>query len=202
MLPQPDANPSAESDAEYSAEERRFLLKLAHDAVDAALQGQEVDTTPPSEHLAEKRGAFTTLHLHGQLRGCVGYVFPVRSLARTVAETAVAAALHDTRFLPLSPEEAREIDIEISVLSLLQAIAPEDVEVGRHGLVVTLGARRGLLLPQVPLEYGWDRETFLSETCHKAGLPGDAWQHGATVEAFTAEVFSEVPRPALRHKTA
>ncbi len=200
MLPQPDAIPP-EQDAEFSTDERSFLLKLAHDAIDAALQGQEIDTTP-SDHLAEKRGAFTTLHLHGQLRGCVGYVFPVRTLARTVAETAVAAALHDTRFLPLTPEEAREIDIEISVLSPLQIIAPEDVEVGRHGLVITLGARRGLLLPQVPVEYEWDRETFLSETCHKAGLPGDAWQHGATIEAFTAEVFSELPRPALRHKTA
>ena len=202
MSPQPEAIPSPETDAEYSADERRFLLKLAHDAIDAALQGQEADTTPPSDHLTEKRGAFTTLHLHGQLRGCVGYVFPVRSLARTIAETAVAAALHDTRFLPLSPEEAREIDIEISVLSPLQPIAPEDVEVGRHGLVITLGGRRGLLLPQVPLEYGWEREAFLSETCHKAGLPGDAWEHGATLEAFTAEVFSEMPRTALRHKTA
>jgi AmmeMemoRadiSam system protein A len=202
MFPQPEPNPSAENEAEYSADERRFLLKLAHQAIDAALQGQEVDTTPPWEHLEEKRGAFTTLHLHGQLRGCVGYVFPVRPLARTIAETAVAAALHDTRFLPLTSEEAREIDIEISVLSLLQPIAAEDVEVGRHGLVITLSGRRGLLLPQVPLEYDWDRETFLNETCHKAGLPADAWQHGATIEAFTAEVFSEVPRPALRHKTA
>lgn len=198
----PDAITPADNDAEYSADERRYLLKLAHQAIEAALNGEELDPDPPSEHLAEKRGAFTTLHLQGQLRGCVGYVFPVRSLVRTIAETAVAAALHDTRFLPLSPEEAREIDIEISVLSPLQPIAPEDVEVGRHGLVVTLGGRRGLLLPQVPLEYGWDRETFLSETCHKAGLPGDAWQHGATLEAFTAEVFSELPRPMLRHKTA
>ena len=202
MSLQPDAIPSPENDAEYSADERRYLLKLAHNAIDAALLGQEVDTMPPTDHLAEKRGAFTTLHLHGQLRGCVGYVFPVRPLARTIAETAVAAALHDTRFLPLTPEEAREIDIEISVLSPLQPLAPEDVEVGRHGLVITLGARRGLLLPQVPLEYDWNRETFLSETCRKAGLPGDAWEHGATVEAFTAEVFSELPRAALHHKTA
>jgi len=198
----PEAMPPSQHEAEYSADERRYLLKLAHEAIRAALQGQEVDATPPSDHLAEKRGAFTTLHLQGQLRGCVGYVFAVRSLVRTVCETAMAAALHDTRFQPLTPEEAREIDVEISVLSPLKPIDAEDVEVGRHGLVVTLGARRGLLLPQVPLEYGWDRETFLGETCHKAGLPADAWQHGATLEAFTAEVFSELPRPALRHKTA
>ena len=202
MFPQPDAIPPLENETEYTADERRYLLNLAHQAIDAALQGQEVDTTPPSDHLTEKRGAFTTLHIHGQLRGCVGYVFPVRPLSRTIAETAVAAALHDTRFLPLTAEEAREIDIEISVLSPLKPIDPEDVEVGKHGLVVTLGGRRGLLLPQVPLEYGWDRETFLSETCHKAGLPADAWQHGATLEAFTAEVFAELPRESLRHKTA
>jgi AmmeMemoRadiSam system protein A len=202
MSLQPDAVPSSQIEAEFSADERRFLLKLAHEAIDAAVQGREADTTPPSEHLAEKRGAFTTLHLHGQLRGCVGYVFAVRPLSHTIAETAVAAALHDTRFLPVTPEEAREIDIEISVLSPLKPIDPEDVEVGKHGLVVTLSGRRGLLLPQVPQEYGWDRETFLSETCRKAGLPADAWEHGATLEAFTAEVFSELPRPELRHKTA
>ncbi len=202
MFPQPEITPATPDD-EYSAEERRLLLQLAHEAIDAALRGQEIDTTASSEHLAEKRGAFTTLHLHGQLRGCVGYVFAVRPLVRTIAETAVAAAFNDTRFMPVSEAEARELDIEISVLSPLQSIAPEDVEIGRHGLVVTLGGRRGLLLPQVPLEYGWDRDTFLAETCRKAGLPGDAWEHGATLEAFTAEVFGEVRRPqALQHKTA
>ncbi len=199
--PQPDPE-SPILEQEYSPQERQYLLKLAHDAIEAALQGREVELGSPSERLLEKRGAFTSLHLHGKLRGCVGYVFAVRPLVRTVAETAVAAAFNDTRFLPVTEEEARELDVEISVLSPLQPIAPEDVEVGRHGLVITLGARRGLLLPQVPVEYGWDRETFLAETCHKAGLPPDAWQHGATVEAFTAEVFSETPRVALRHKTA
>ena len=198
----PDAVPPQALEVEYTADERSLLLRLAHEAIHAALEGREVDSAPPSDHLAEKRGAFTTLHLRGHLRGCVGYVFPVRALTRTVAETAVAAALHDTRFPPVTAEEAKEIDVEISVLSPLKPMDPEDVEVGKHGLVVTLGARRGLLLPQVPLEYGWDRETFLSETCHKAGLPTDAWQHGATVEAFTAEVFSELPRPAMQHKSA
>lgn len=200
MSPQPDPA-RIENEQEYSPDERRFLIKLAHDAIDAALRGREVDCAAPSDHLAEKRGAFTTLHLDGHLRGCVGYVFPVRSLCRTVAETAVSAALHDTRFTPVTAEEAPRLDIEISILSPLQPIAPEDVEVGKHGLVVTLGARRGLLLPQVPLEYGWDRETFLAETCHKAGLPDDAWQHGATLEAFSAEVFGESRQSSL-HKTA
>ncbi len=201
MSPQPEATPAPQFETEYTTEERRHLLKLAHEAIEAALNSREVDCAAPSEHLAEKRGAFTTLHLGGHLRGCVGYVFPVRSLCRTVAETAVSAAFHDTRFPPVTPEEAPQLDIEISILSPLQPIAPDDVEVGKHGLVVTLGARRGLLLPQVPIEYGWDRETFLAETCHKAGLPEDAWQHGATLEAFTAEVFREEHHPSL-HKTA
>lgn len=175
----------------YSAEERAQLLRLAHDAIDAALHDRKLELDPPSEHLAEPRGAFTTLQLDGKLRGCVGYVFAVKPLYRTVAETAIAAAFNDNRFLPVSAGEAPHLAVEISVLSPLQPIAPEDIEVGRHGLVVTLGSRRGLLLPQVALEYGWNATTFLAETCHKAGLPPDAWERGATVEAFTAEVFHD-----------
>lgn len=177
--------------AEYSDEERRLLLQLAHDAVAAALDKRDLDLTPPSEHLAEHRGAFTTLHENGELRGCVGYVFPMYSLYRTIAETAVAAALNDTRFLPVGAEEVSRLQIEISVLSPLQAIDPDEVEVGKHGLLITYGNRRGLLLPQVPVEHGWNREMFLSQTCVKAGIPPDAWEHGAKVEAFTAEVFGE-----------
>ena len=177
--------------AEYSDQERRLLLKLAHEAVNAAMTKRELDLTPPSEHLAEHRGAFTTLHGNGELRGCVGYVFPMYSLYRTIAETAVAAAFNDTRFLPVKAEELPQLQVEISVLSPIQPIDPDDVEVGKHGLLITYGNRRGLLLPQVPIEHGWDREMFLRQTCAKAGLPGDAWEHGAKVEGFTAEVFGE-----------
>lgn len=177
--------------AEYSEKERRLLLQLAHDAIAAALDKREIELTPPSEHLGEHRGAFTTLHEAGELRGCVGYVFPMYSLYRTIAETAVAAALNDSRFTPVQRKELSHLKLEISVLSPIQPIEPDDVEVGRHGLLVTYGNRRGLLLPQVPLEHKWDRETFLSQTCVKAGLPSDAWEHGAKVEAFTAEVFGE-----------
>ena len=177
--------------AEYSDEERRLLLQLAHDAVAAALDKREIDLTPPSEHLAEHRGAFTTLHEGGELRGCVGYVFPMYSLYRTIAETAVAAALHDSRFTPVEGEELAGLQVEISVLSPIQPIDPDDVEVGKHGLLITYGNRRGLLLPQVPIEHKWDREMFLRQTCVKAGLPGDSWEHGAKVEGFTAEVFGE-----------
>src|SRR5581483_10068673 len=113
------------------------------------------------------------------------------SLYRTIAETAVAAAFNDNRFDPVQRKELPRLKFEISVLSPIQPIDPDDVEVGKHGLLITYGNRRGLLLPQVPLEHNWDRETFLSQTCAKAGLPSDAWEHGAKVEAFTAEVFGE-----------
>ncbi len=193
MSPQPENRPAA-APAEpppYSAEERAQLLRLAHEAIAASLENRPLDLTAPSERLAESHGAFTTLHLAGKLRGCVGYVYPVKPLFRTVAETAVAAAFNDTRFLPVNAEEAPRLAVEISVLSPIAPIAPEDIEVGRHGLVVTLGSRRGLLLPQVAVEYNWDARTFLEETCHKAGLPPDAWERGAVVEAFTAEVFHD-----------
>jgi AmmeMemoRadiSam system protein A len=157
-----------------------------------ALEGRAIDPTPPPAHLAEPRGAFVTLHLEGELRGCIGYVLPTQSLHATVAEAARAAALDDPRFPPVTPVEAAHLKIEISVLSPLRPIRPEEVIVGQHGLVVTQGNRRGLLLPQVPIEWKWDRETFLAQTCLKAGLPPDAWQHGAQLQAFTAEVFGEL----------
>jgi AmmeMemoRadiSam system protein A len=126
-----------------------------------------------------------------QLRGCVGYAMPVAPLYRAVAETARAAAFEDSRFFPVTREEAPRLEVSLSVLSRLFAIHPDAVEVGRHGLVVSQGGRRGLLLPQVPTEHDWDRETFLEQTCRKAGLPEDAWRKGASIEAFTAEVFCD-----------
>ncbi len=177
--------------AEYSPQERRILLALAHRSIETALAEQPIDTAAPTEHLAEPRGAFTTLHLLGNLRGCIGYVLPTGSLYQTVAETARAAAFDDPRFRPVTDDEAPHLTIEISVLSVPQPIRPEQVEVGKHGLIVSAGARRGLLLPQVPVEWGWDRETFLAQTCAKAGLSPDAWQRGAEIQAFTAEVFGE-----------
>ena len=179
--------------SEYSAAERKQLLRLAHRAIAAELHGEalELDKEPPSPHLSQPRGAFTTLHVHGRLRGCIGYIVAVHPLYLTVAETAAAAAFRDPRFAPVGDAELPLLQVEISVLSPMVPISPEEVEVGRHGLMVTRGSARGLLLPQVPLEWGWDREKFLAETCRKAGLPTDAWQHGATIEAFTAEIFAE-----------
>jgi AmmeMemoRadiSam system protein A len=196
MSPQPEhmAAPAALASArqnEFTPEERAVLLRLAHESILSALERREISLTPPSPHLDEPRGAFTTIYFHGNLRGCVGYVFPVASLYRTVAETARAAAFEDTRFSPVSPQEAPELDVSLSILSPLRVITPEEVEIGRHGLVVSHGGRRGLLLPQVPIEHHWDRATFMEQTCRKAGLPLDAWRQGATLEAFTAEVFGD-----------
>ena len=184
----PEAGPAP---GEFSSEERTLLLKLAHDAILSALEHRTLSLIPPSPHLAEQRGAFTTLYFRGQLHGCVGYVFPVTSLYGTIAETARAAAFEDVRFPRVTPAEAPELEVSLSILSPLQPILPEDVEIGRHGLQVSMAGHRGLLLPQVPVEHGWDRITFLEQTCRKAGLPPDAWQSGARLQAFTAEVFSD-----------
>ncbi len=177
--------------SEYSAAERKQMLRLAHQVIAAELQGVALDKHPPSVHLAQPRGVFTSLHLHGRLRGCIGYVMAVHPLYQAVAETAVSAAFRDPRFAPVSEVELPLLHVEISVLSPMAPISPEQVEVGRHGLMISRGMARGLLLPQVPLQWGWDRERFLEETCRKAGLPTDAWRHGAKIEAFTAEVFAE-----------
>lgn len=177
--------------SEYSPSERELLLRLAHSSIEAAVDERELGLSPPSEHLAECRGAFTTLHLQGKLRGCIGYVFPTSPLYRTIAETARAAALDDPRFQPVSREEVMLLKVEISVLSRLRPIVPEEIVIGKHGLVVTQGSRRGLLLPQVPVEWDWNAETFLAQTCLKAGLAPDAWRYGAELQAFTAEVFGE-----------
>jgi uncharacterized protein len=176
---------------EFSREERKLLLQLAHQAIVASLEHRELSLSPVPPHLTEPRGAFTTLYLRGELRGCVGHVYPIASLYRTVAETARAAAFEDTRFWPITLEEAAELEISLSVLSPLRPVQPEQVEVGRHGLLVSLHQHRGLLLPQVPIEHGWDRITFLEQTCRKAGLPPDAWRTGAQIEVFTAEVFGD-----------
>ena len=188
-LPRP--SPIAVEQGEFSPEERTLLLQVAHDSIISALEGREIPLDSPTPHLAEPRGAFTSLYLHGELRGCVGYVLPVSSVYRTVIDTARAAAFEDTRFYPVTLEEMRQLEIELSILSPPRTIVPEEVEVGRHGLLISMAGNRGLLLPQVPMERDWDRVTFLEQTCRKAGLPSDAWRRGAVIEAFSAEVFGE-----------
>jgi AmmeMemoRadiSam system protein A len=179
------------SQPEYSQDERQVLLRIAHRAIEAAVKKQEFQAEAVPAHLQEPRGAFTTIHLRGHLHGCVGYILPALPLYATVAETAASAAMNDPRFVPLTTEEAPEIRVEISVLSTPFVITPEQVQPGVHGLIVSDGRRRGLLLPQVAPEHGWSAEEFLIHTCLKARLPGDAWRRGARMEAFTAEIFGE-----------
>jgi uncharacterized protein len=185
--------------AEYSKEERKQLLRLAHNSIIAALEGGKLRVPAPSPHLAEKAGAFTTLHLGGRLRGCIGYLTASNPLYETVIETAAAAAFEDPRFAPVTADDALGLQIEISVISPMYPIGPEEIVLGKHGLMITHNGHRGLLLPQVPIEWEWNREVFLHELCRKAGLPTDAWKQGAQLEAFTAEVFSEEsPGESLR----
>lgn len=189
--PSPTDVQASDVSSKLSQEERNLLLRAAHDSILSAIEGRDISVEPPTPRLSEPRGAFTSLYVNGSLRGCVGYVLPVGSVYKAVVETARAAAFEDTRFYPVTMEEAHHLQVELSILSVPQPISPEEVEIGRHGLLITAGFRRGLLLPQVAVEHHWDRITFLEQTCRKAGLPDEAWQTGAIVEGFTAEVFGE-----------
>ena len=188
-------NSFSQKTSEFTLEQRRFLLRIAHGAIASAFADDSPENTaePPAAWpgLSAPRGVFTTLYLDGLLRGCIGYATASRPLLQAVAETARAAAFDDGRFLPVTAEELSRLKISLSILSPLFPVTPERVEVGRHGLVISDGGRRGLLLPQVPVDSGWDRVKFLQETCRKAGLGPDAWQKSAHLEAFTAEVFGD-----------
>ncbi|RLB58246.1 MAG: AMMECR1 domain-containing protein [Deltaproteobacteria bacterium] len=174
--------------------ERRRLLQVARQTIAQQLtQGRFEQVEADSPGLSRPGGAFVTLHLQGQLRGCIGTFTSEQPLVYTVQEMAVSAAQRDPRFPPLRPEELDAVDLEISVLSPLRQIDdPQLVEVGRHGIYITRGFHSGVLLPQVATEYGWDRETFLDHTCLKAGLPPGCWREAGTrIEVFEAEVFGE-----------
>jgi AmmeMemoRadiSam system protein B/AmmeMemoRadiSam system protein A len=174
-----------------SAEEKKELLRLARQAVETYVAEKKVvayETKDPN--LLAERGAFVTLKKGGELRGCIGFIEPVASLCETVIQTAIYAATEDNRFSPVQPEELSELEYEISVLTPLQKIDnPRLVQVGKHGLIIAMGRNRGVLLPQVPVENNWDRETFLGQACLKAGLPPDAWKKGAEISVFEAIVF-------------
>jgi len=183
-----------------SDEERGSLLAIARRSIEMTAQGLGLPSLEsPSGALAQRAGVFVTLHVHGALRGCIGQIEPRQPLARTVAECATSAAQHDPRFPPVTPSELHGLSIEISVLSPLFDITPEEVVVGRHGLLVSDGLRHGLLLPQVAVEWSWDAERFLVETCRKAGLSPDAWRHGARIRAFTTQVFAEAGTASNAH---
>lgn len=185
--------------SQLSNEDWRALVEIARRAISSAVLDCRLPDLPAySPPLQISRGAFVTLHLQGKLRGCVGQTEGSGPLADTVARSAINAALHDPRFLPVSPTEINFLEIEISILSALERITPEAIVVGRHGLVVAWGAYRGLLLPQVATERNWSSQRFLEETCRKAGLWPDAWKNLETlIYAFTTELYLEPPVRAV-----
>jgi AmmeMemoRadiSam system protein A len=173
--------------------ERKLLLALARRALETAVRDREpLQDFPDDEILRQPGGAFVTLHHRGRLRGCVGQLPSKDTLAEVVAHCSKAAALEDPRFEEVSTVELPGIEIEISVLSVPVDVTPEQIQPGKHGLIVSCGLKRGVLLPQVAAQFHWNAQQFLEETCSKADLARDAWKDPATqVEAFTAEVFSE-----------
>jgi AmmeMemoRadiSam system protein A len=176
--------------------DQQTLLRMAREALVGYLNSGSIPDIPePAESLRQPCGAFVTLRSGHRLRGCIGLVETQNPLYVTIRQCAVWAAVNDPRFPPVPKTEADALNIEISVLSPLFDIAPEAVEVGRHGLLISRGMHRGLLLPQVAVQWKWSREQFLDETCRKAGLPSDAWRRGVSIQAFTAQVFEET-RPA------
>jgi AmmeMemoRadiSam system protein A len=184
------------ADMNLSPADKQLLLQVARDSIASHLQGKAA--TPAkgtSPVLEELRGAFVSLHRRGQLRGCIGYIEAVKPLLQTVREMAPAAAFQDPRFPPLQADELADLEIEISVLTPLKLIkSTDEIEVGRDGLYIVRGLNRGLLLPQVATQYHWDRQTFLEQTCNKAGLPGDAWKDpGTQIFIFRAEIFADHP---------
>ncbi len=172
--------------------DQRRLLQLARDAVVAHVCGGTPPQTGGAEILDRPGAAFVTLHVRGELRGCIGHLGVDEPLGRVVAGCAVAAASSDPRFASIGRDDLPQLDVELSVLGPLEPITRVDeIEIGRHGLVVEDRQRRGLLLPQVATEWHFDAATFLAHTCRKAGLPPDAWTRGARMWRFEAEVFGE-----------
>lgn len=173
--------------------EKRYLKDLVVQSISSGLGKGDADgpPEPPTETLRERLGAFVTLKLGNNLRGCIGNIQGTDALYRTVWDMARSAAFRDPRFPPLTEDEFGRVEYEISILSPVEPCPdPALVEVGRHGLIMSRAGRSGLLLPQVPVEWDWDRETFLAQTCRKAGLPPDAWKEPDTgIFWFEAVVF-------------
>jgi AmmeMemoRadiSam system protein A len=187
----PHSDASETLGRELGPEDRRALLALARHAIRGALG---LDAPAPAERPAFDRvlGAFVTVHVDGDLRGCIGMPEASEPLRAVVLHCARAAAFEDPRFAPIEASEIDRVSLEISVLSALAPLADlRSIEVGRHGLVIEQGWRRGLLLPQVATEHAWTATEFLRHTCRKAGLPIDAWERGAKLWTFEAVVFSE-----------
>jgi AmmeMemoRadiSam system protein A len=173
--------------------ERKELLKIARTTIVSYVSDGKV---PPvetaSKGLNGENGCFVTIKQQGRLRGCIGNFVSDKPLFKLVQEMAVSAATRDPRFYPMKQHDLNDFDLEISVLSPLEQISSiGDIQVGKHGIYIVKNISRGVLLPQVATEYGWDRETFLKHTCIKAGLPEDAWQKECDIYIFSALVFGE-----------
>jgi AmmeMemoRadiSam system protein A len=180
---------------ELNEEQRKTLLRIARQSIAFVLDGRSPSWKAEDfdETLQRPAGAFVTLTRDGDLRGCIGSIQAVEPLYRAVASSAISAAFRDPRFPPLSPGELDQLELEISVMGPIERVTDiDDIVVGRDGLIISRGAHAGLLLPQVATEYGWDRQTFLAQTCRKAGLPSDAWRaQDCRIEKFSAFVFGE-----------
>jgi AmmeMemoRadiSam system protein A len=176
-----------------SEADRRAALQLARTAVVEAVSHRKVPDVFPQEGIfAERRGVFVTLHVRNRLQGCIGVIEANEPLGEAIVRCAASAALEDPRFAPMRLDQLGELSIEISLLSSMEPITPEAIEIGQHGLFVRLHAQRGLLLPQVAIEHRLTRELFLEETCRKAGLRREAWRDPeARLFGFTCEIFSE-----------
>ncbi|MBO8179355.1 MAG: TIGR00296 family protein [Archaeoglobus sp.] len=180
-----------------SKEDGERAVKLAREAIETYLEERKILQKRLDGVFSEKRGVFTTLTKHGNLRGCIGFPYPVKRLDEAIIESAIAAAVDDPRFEPVRLSEMDEIVVEVTILTPPEKIdakpkdLPSHVEIGRHGLIVKMGPFSGLLLPQVAVEYNMDAEEFLSETCMKAGLPPDCWLTGAEVYRFEGQIFKE-----------
>jgi AmmeMemoRadiSam system protein A len=173
--------------------DRRAALQLARTAViEAVTHRKPLDNFPREGVFAERRGVFVTLHARNRLQGCIGVMEAKEPLGEAIARCATSAALEDPRFAPMKVEQLGDFSVEISLLSAMEPIAPESIEIGRHGLFIRLHAQRGLLLPQVAIEHRLTPRQFLEETCRKAGLPSEAWRDPeACLFGFTCEVFSD-----------
>jgi AmmeMemoRadiSam system protein A len=189
---------AAPDDRRLSELDRKELLRIARATLREYLStGYLPPGAPHRKSLLVPSGAFVSVYVGGQLRGCMGRVDSDTPLYLAVEQLAVSAATRDPRFDPVRMEELTDAQLEISILSPLHLGTAEALEVGRHGVVITRGPRRGLLLPQVATKHEWNRERFLDETCAKAGLPPGAWREpGTRIELFTAEVFGEAETPA------
>jgi hypothetical protein len=179
-------------------EQQGAILKLAREAITECILRRREIAPPGDEYMRQPSGAFVTLKIDHELRGCIGFPEARYPLGETIVKAAIYAATEDPRFPRLDPGELQHVSLEVSVLTPARPVAdPQEIEVGKHGLILTLGRRRGLLLPQVPLEHNWDRDEYLKHICRKAGLPDDAWKDAeARLEVFTAEVFGEEPAGA------